>query len=574
MKKIKVLPCILAVIFLINICQINIYAYEIENLELAEYLDELDLFCGTDKGYELDQTATRVEGAVMVVRLLGKEAEALENNYSHPFLDVPEWADPYVGYLYTYKITNGTSDTTFDSLELLTGNQYMTLLLRVMAYDDSSGDFSWDQSLLAAYQYGMLSDVAYGKYEENTSFLRDDLVYFTYCVLNSNRKNTTQTLYAYLVEQGVIVVDKVGEEEETEEAEGTQEEEVVEEATSLGADETDEEEINENSIQINPYEGESVNTKPLSLDELERSIEVAVYNMSGTMVFNVKNCYLSNYTEVINGALDNLKNVPSCYSIVDGWSYYLSGNTLSLSMNYRITKDEVDEAKVMAGKIIEEIIDDTMTTYEKELAIHDYLVNTVNYDYSTVIPEESYTLYGALILNSAVCQGYADAFAYLCALVDIECILVVGSTDSNGQDISHAWNQVYLDGDYYFVDVTWDDPTIVNGENGLRYTYFNVSSDELSGDHTWDEEAYEVSEGSRYNYYVYNDLVIYNIAEFRIRFKECVANKETNLYLKLEGETVTTSEISRTMKQVDGWEGCSYTVNENYGIIEIKNITY
>jgi len=65
----------------------------------ANVLKSLGLFNGTPKGFELDRQASRVEGGVIMVRILGKEDEALEKNYHHPFKDVPSWADPYIGSL-------------------------------------------------------------------------------------------------------------------------------------------------------------------------------------------------------------------------------------------------------------------------------------------------------------------------------------------------------------------------------------------------------------------------------------------------------------------------------------------
>lgn len=65
----------------------------------ANKLKEIGVFKGTDSGFELDREPTRIESAVMFVRLLGAELEAMEKKYEHPFTDVPEWATDHVGYL-------------------------------------------------------------------------------------------------------------------------------------------------------------------------------------------------------------------------------------------------------------------------------------------------------------------------------------------------------------------------------------------------------------------------------------------------------------------------------------------
>ena len=99
----------------------------------AVFLDELGLFQGTERGYELDRTMTRAEGAVMLVRLLGGEAEAEVNVYQTPFTDVPDWAQSYVGWLYENKLTNGTSKTTYSPNESMRFEQYAWLPVALRA---------------------------------------------------------------------------------------------------------------------------------------------------------------------------------------------------------------------------------------------------------------------------------------------------------------------------------------------------------------------------------------------------------------------------------------------------------
>ena len=67
----------------------------------------MGLFLGTDHGYELDRAATRVEGVVMLIRMLGEEEAALAYTGAQPFRDVPEWASKYVAYAYGMGYTKG-----------------------------------------------------------------------------------------------------------------------------------------------------------------------------------------------------------------------------------------------------------------------------------------------------------------------------------------------------------------------------------------------------------------------------------------------------------------------------------
>lgn len=138
------------------------------------------------------------------------------------------------------------------------------------------------------------------------------------------------------------------------------------------------------------------------------------------------------------------------------------------------------------------------STYDKILQIHNYLVDSVTYDSSNIEPEVSHTLYGALINKVAVCDGYAKAFKYILDNLEISCVEICGTAqNSSGITESHAWNDVLLDGKWYAIDVTWDDPIIVGGNgkltNDLRYSYFLKGSDTFYNTHQ--EDGYIVANG-------------------------------------------------------------------------------
>lgn len=107
---------------------------------------------------------------------------------------------------------------------------------------------------------------------------------------------------------------------------------------------------------------------------------------------------------------------------------------------------------------------------EKALFIHDFLAGNVEYDVAGSKSDDydlCFTAYGALKDHSAVCNGYACAYAYLMHLMDIDCKVVTGEAKTEGLetllvklsliDNRHAWNYIELDGEHYWVDVTWDD---------------------------------------------------------------------------------------------------------------------
>lgn len=111
-----------------------------------------------------------------------------------------------------------------------------------------------------------------------------------------------------------------------------------------------------------------------------------------------------------------------------------------------------------------------------------------------LIPLESYTPYGVLVKNTGVCQEYATAFKLLLNRLGMECIVV------SSEGMNHAWNIVKIDGDYYHVDVTWDDP-IPDRKNQTSYKYFNLSDKKMGEDHYWDRSNYPSCTSEKYAYF-------------------------------------------------------------------------
>lgn len=106
--------------------------------------------------------------------------------------------------------------------------------------------------------------------------------------------------------------------------------------------------------------------------------------------------------------------------------------------------------------------------------------------------------YGFLVDGVGICLGYTRTFQLFMDLLGIECITVEGTAYNYTAD--HAWNQVRLDGDWYCVDVTWDDPTTsgtVSERNAHRF--FNVTSEHMRDtNHQWDEVSVPEATGTAY----------------------------------------------------------------------------
>ena len=105
----------------------------------AAFLQALNILIGTGNGLELDRQLNRAEAATLCVRLLGGEADALENPRTSPFTDLPTWAEPYVGWLYAEGITIGTGAATYTPNRPVTHREFCLFLTRALGggvYDE------------------------------------------------------------------------------------------------------------------------------------------------------------------------------------------------------------------------------------------------------------------------------------------------------------------------------------------------------------------------------------------------------------------------------------------------------
>jgi len=152
-------------------------------------LEKMKILTGSDKGLELDRPLTRVEGAVVYSRMLVKGNEIEEFNeknrdYNTGFDDVPQWAVPTINYLHSKNLVAGVSKTSFGSSSLMAENQYATLVLRALGFNDAKGDFEWSTADKKLKEIGLYKDDLIKTDEILTGqFNRIGMAYITYNAL-------------------------------------------------------------------------------------------------------------------------------------------------------------------------------------------------------------------------------------------------------------------------------------------------------------------------------------------------------------------------------------------------------
>lgn len=173
------------------------------NKSMADDLKTAGIVRGDNNGIDLTSRVNRVQAAIVLVRLLGKEKEALEQANKHPFKDVPEWADSYIGYLYKNQLTNGISADLFGADQPATANQFYTFMLRALGYSDIKGDFLYTGALSTACSKGIIMEDNV-QWLKDRPFFYDDMVFASYMILNASMKGTDTKLAAYLCNMGAM----------------------------------------------------------------------------------------------------------------------------------------------------------------------------------------------------------------------------------------------------------------------------------------------------------------------------------------------------------------------------------
>lgn len=204
MKKIYIIIiCIFSSIFVLCSSSFSLAApnRDVTRQEaMAQTLKQLNLFKGVSStNFDLKREPTRLEAIVMLVRVLGKEQEALSAEWKHPFTDVPIWATRYVGYAYVNGLTNGVSPTKYGT-GIANASTYLTFVLRALGYSDvNNADFSWSNPYSLAGEIGILTR------EINTvDFWRADVVSVSYNALAIPLKGSSKTLAQKLIDANVF----------------------------------------------------------------------------------------------------------------------------------------------------------------------------------------------------------------------------------------------------------------------------------------------------------------------------------------------------------------------------------
>lgn len=241
-----------------------------------------------------------------------------------------------------------------------------------------------------------------------------------------------------------------------------------------------------------------------------RQIYSGLMNFEETIVISknvVKSEDICKFIVLCTSCAPELNYIGQEYSV----SVNSEGYVMSIDVEYVKTPEEaqaeLDEINARIDTIISGVSPE-WDDFEKLEYFHDTVITSCVYDENGA---DCYTAYGCLVDGRAVCEGYTKALLMLCERADIGCIPVVGQGFEEGEALPHIWNKVLIDGQWYGMDLTWDDPVSQMGDGYLRYDYFAVTDEEMNRDHAADENKYlnyPAAVSNDANYYVRRGLVI------------------------------------------------------------------
>ena len=224
-------------------------------------------------------------------------------------------------------------------------------------------------------------------------------------------------------------------------------------------------------------------------DELIDLVAGRIWDMSGTAV-NVFSYSLNADQDTVDALLDAIGDkYPVEYDVagVSNWSYSHSGGKLvSLRFLYResMTQAEFSERVCALNDVADAFCDSLkgQSKFGKIVAAHDFLIEKSHYENTG--DGSCRNAYSLLVNHRGVCQAYTAAFRLLMKKMNIPCKAVVSD------DMNHTWNLVKYGGNWYHIDVTWDDP-VVRTDNECsgyeQYEYFMVNDSEITSldHHGW-----------------------------------------------------------------------------------------
>lgn len=201
---------------------------------------------------------------------------------------------------------------------------------------------------------------------------------------------------------------------------------------------------------------------------------------------------------------------------------YKSGDTSKLTDREKETLD-------MAKDALKEMkIKDSMSDFEKEKAVYDWMTSSLQYDSGalTVIPstqEDCDNPYGVLKYHNAVCVGYATTFRMFMQMMDIECMV------EHNTEKYHSWDLVKIDGDWYITDIYSD-------QGNGNYAHFNMTDSMWGQEQNWDHDFFPAANSLKYNMAYQNKETVDDVYDIPKALRKAMNDKKGAIMIAFNKE--------------------------------------
>lgn len=261
---------------------------------------------------------------------------------------------------------------------------------------------------------------------------------------------------------------------------------------------------------------------------------------------------------------------PELFHITGEYTYFVRPDTPDMVFSIRPNYCMDAETYLAACDEIDRLLEgwkaqaEGLTTYETEKLLYDNIMQGCTYQETG---EHTGTVYGALILGRARCEGYAQAVNMVMRRAGIDSMIVTGEATALAEDGSiedverHAWNVVKIGEGFYHIDATWDDADDT-GDKKTTYAYFNLTDAEMWRSRTLDAIYSRLSlptcEQITYNYFVYNGTYIDAEADTKEAFyailSRAVADEQkSGVSVKFETAEQYSALISNLKAWMENW---------------------
>ena len=243
------------------------------------------------------------------------------------------------------------------------------------------------------------------------------------------------------------------------------------------------------------------NYKPTNRQDLLNIIYTAINSGTSSFKFYCPSEFESCLQEIDNIASDReiLSDINNFVHPYNSFKHietkYDSFREVSIDMTKNYTKKDIKEIDAKVDEIFNKLYKPNESKINNIKAFHDYIINNSSYDTdrsdNNIINYKSDTAYGPLLQKQALCGGYSDAMELFLEKMDIKSYKVSSE--------EHVWNAVELDGKWYNLDLTWDDPITDTGQEILAHTYFMINTKRLNevatSQHNFNNSVYSELKG-------------------------------------------------------------------------------